>query len=398
MPNPICPELKKELNDIKTLKQEFDFELENALNSKDTKKAQELRKELEAKIESIQNKLWPFETLEKKKIEEQYNEQKEVMEKNGIIEKLSNGEMGIRGIDPEDINKEKEYVFPKLEDILKKMKEKKEILEIKAEQGFNQLLIVPFGMKLDDLIEKYKQILWKHYKEKKLFATMKNSKEQPKFPDDLPFEQDKIDKIKSGEIKYENIWDDKNKAVYVWQDEYKNAEAENKIVYYPEKFDPDPEIHKGKTKQEILKKQEEENPATAGFEIFLVEDLPNIPREGQGKEVGKGENKRKQLETNEKPRDYLEKIKNNPQYKNEKGQTPETQIIYAIQYLEKHNQVIDDYEGNGSASYQIGVYFAVSGDVPSACWYRGYLQARLGRGVPGLSDSDGGVRSVAMVF
>ncbi len=136
--------------------------------------------------------------MEKEKIEEQYNEQIEVMQKNGIIEKLSNGEMGIKGMDPEDPGKEKEYVFPKLEDILKKMKEKKEILETKAEQGFDQLLIVPFGMKLGNLIEKYKQVLWRHYKEKKLFATMKNSEEQPSFPDDLPFKQDKIDKIKSG--------------------------------------------------------------------------------------------------------------------------------------------------------------------------------------------------------
>ncbi len=42
MPNPICPQLKKELEEIKTLKQEFDLELENVFRTKDTKKAQEL--------------------------------------------------------------------------------------------------------------------------------------------------------------------------------------------------------------------------------------------------------------------------------------------------------------------------------------------------------------------
>lgn len=207
MPNSICPELKKDLENIKTLKQEFNLELENAFSSRDTKKAQELRKELEAKIESIKNKLWPFEALEKEKIEEQYNEQRKVMERNGIVEKLSNGEMGIKGMDPEKPNKEKEYVFPALEDILKQMKKRKEILETKAEQGFDQLLIVPFGMKLNDLIEKYKQVILKHHQEGKLLVTKKDPSD-PDEPLDL----------------------NESEPVYVWQDGYKNAEAENKAV------------------------------------------------------------------------------------------------------------------------------------------------------------------------
>ncbi len=130
----------------------------------------------------------------------------------------------------------------------------------------------------------------------------------------------------------------------------------------------------------------------------MVEDLPNIPREGQGQEKGKAGNKRKQLETNEKSKDYLEKLKNDPQYKNEQGQTPETQIIYAIQYLEKYNQVIDDYSGNGSASYQLGAYFPVSGDVPHAYWNRDDRRASLSRSDAVSSDSNSGTRSVAMVF
>lgn len=375
MPNPICPELKQDLENIKALKQEFDLDLKNAFSSRDTKKAQELRKELEAKIESIKDKLWPFEALEKEKIEEQYNEQREVMEGNGIIEKLSNGKMGIKGIDPENTNKEKEYVFPELEDILKKMKERKEILETKAEQGFDQLLIVPFGMKLDDLIEKYKQVILKHHKEGKLLATKKD----PSDPD-------------------ESLDLNESEPIRVLEKSYKNAEAENKIVYYPEKFDKDSKIHKGKTKQEILKKQEEENPSTAGFEVFLVEDLPNIPREGQGQKKGKEGGDRKQLEAGKEPKNYLEILKNDSQYKNEQGQTPETQIIYAIGYLEKHNQVIDYYGGNGSASYQLGAYFPTSGDIPNAYWARDVRLAYLGGDDPGSSFFFNGVRSVAMVF
>ncbi|MFH1255509.1 MAG: hypothetical protein V1667_03515, partial [bacterium] len=90
---------------------------------------------------------------------------------------------------------------------------------------------------------------------------------------------------------------------------------------------------------------------------------------------------------------YLEMLKTNPQYQNETGMTPEEQIIYAIKHLEQTNQVIDDYSGKGSVSYQLGAFFPASGSVPGASWNRGYRQAYLGRFNPGNSNSGDGVRA-----
>ena len=206
-----CEEIKQEYENLKTLRKEFGLEYQKAMETGNLEKAKELKARLEQKRNALSEKIWLFESLPQKELKKQYESQKEMMEKAGILEKLSSGEMGIRGID------NKEYAFPTYREVIKRMRKNKEMLKIKVEQGFNQLLIVPFGMKLDDLIIKYKDLLWKHYKEKKLFATMENPEDKPKFPDDLPFEQDTINKIKSGEIKYENIWKKDGKVQRKWR-------------------------------------------------------------------------------------------------------------------------------------------------------------------------------------
>ncbi|MFH1255503.1 MAG: hypothetical protein V1667_03485, partial [bacterium] len=73
--------------------------------------------------------------------------------------------------------------------------------------------------------------------------------------------------------------------------------------------------------------------------------------------------------------------------------TPEEQIIYAIKHLEQTNQVIDDYSGKGSVSYQLGAFFPASGGVPRAGWGCGVRRADLGGGDPEGSGSAGGVRA-----
>ena len=303
--------------------------------------------------------------------------------------------MGIKGID------NKEYAFPTYQEIAKRMKENKEMLKIKTEQGFNQLLIVPFGMKLEDLIEKYKNLLWQHYKDKKLFATMANPKKTPKFPDDLPFDKDTIKKIKSREIRYGDVWEktgdvhqSKNSALFAWE-KYQNADINGELAYFPKEFSKN---HQGKTKLEILKEQ-------GGFNILFIEDMPNIPRgpkkDDRGKIIEQGKGKeikgRKQLEAGQKPNEYLEILKTDPQYQNETGMTPEEQIIYAIKHLEQTNQVIDDWQGKGSLSYQLGAYFPAGGGVPGADWYRDRRRADLDGYDPRASFSGNGARGAVRV-
>ena len=393
-----CTKIQKEYEQIRTLKKEFDLEYQTTIETKDLTKVKELKRKLEQAREALSNKLWVFEKLPQKELKEQYEQDKESLIKAGILEKLSNNEMGTVGIDNE------EYIYPKIEVIAKQMMMDKEQLETKIEQGFIEVQITPVAQGLDKKIDVYRQRLWEHYKEKKLFATMKDSKDTPTFPNDLPFKDDTIDKIKSGTMKYEDVWkeggryiengdvyNDKNKAIWVW-DKYKNADIDNNLVYYPKEFNQDPDIHKGKTKMELI--EETKNTAFPGYIVILRENLPNIPRTGKGEIMGN----RKQLEAGKQPKEYLNTLQTDQQYKNEMGMTPDDQIIYAIQHLEKTNQTIDDWQGNGSLSYQLGAYFPAGGYVPYACWDRDDHQVSLGRSDPGSSGSGSGLRSSVRVI
>ncbi len=276
-----------------------------------------------------------------------------ILSKLGILETFPDSkQLGIRGIDG------KEYPVPKPEEIVKLLEANKEMLLPKMEQGFTKLVMEPFAYSFDALSEKYKRAILKHHKEGKLLAT----KEKPADPD-------------------EPLALDENQPLWRWEDGYNHCDTENKLVYFPKEFSKN---HGGQTKKELL-----ESDAPSGFNIWLVEDMPNIPREGKGKEVGK----RHQLEANKTPAEYLKLFQTKPEYKNESGLTPEADIMYALTLLEETNQVTNDYQGKGSLSYQVGGYFPASGYVPSSYWGRGSRRAGLGGGYPAGRDSDCGVRA-----
>jgi len=379
-----CEEAQSELREIKSLKEEFDLAYEDAIKTGNLEKARNLRIEIESRMKDLREGL--ISPIERRlNLKDQYESQKQILETANILENLSSGEKGIHAIDG------KEYPMPSYQEIRGFIKEKRDILEKKADQGFTKLLIVPFGMKLDDLIEKYGQLILKHYADMpdpndpskripdpqrtKLFAT----KEKDSDPDE-PLVLDTVT------------------PVWKW-DKYENADVNGTLVYDPKEFDKD--NHQGKTKTEILAAtQGKSSPAfvqsTAGkpaWRIVMVEQDPNIPRKTKGKEIGG----RKRLEANETPNEYLSLI-GKDQYENESGTTPEEWLMQAISYLEEKNQVIDDYQGKGSITYNTGAYFPGSGDVPGAYWSRGDRQADLDRDVPTNRDGDIGARSAVRVY
>lgn len=279
----------------------------------------------------LDEKIWPFEDFSQEDLEKQYKTLKKAFVNAQILEKLLDDRLGVRGIN------EQEYAFPKLEDIIKKMKENKKILQLKIRQGFQQLLIVPFGMNLNDLTEKYKKVITKYNNKEKIFATKRNQ-----------FNSDRLLKLK----KINPVW------VY---EEYKNADTNNDLIYYPKEFSKN---HQGKTKKEILEQTRQ------AFEIALIEDLTIIPKKDEGKEFYK----RKQLETNKTPNEYLTIIQTDPAYSYEQGMTPESYMAYAIYNLEKNNQVIDNPCCADSIFYQLGAFFLASGHIARTRWF---LEDRL---------------------
>ena len=299
-------------------------------------------------------------------LQEQYESQVEIMQKFGMLETLESGELGIKGIDG------KEYAIPTQMEIVEKMEASKELVERKQEQGFTRLLLVPFGMKIDDLAETYKQAILKHHQEGKLFATKKN-------PDDS----------------LEPLELDESQPLWKW-DGYNNADATGELVYNPKEFS---ENHKGQTKQEILAKQ-------GGWQVLFIEDMPNIPRDNPKTKGGRtqidtsGSSIKKYIKGGENtpsPAEYLNALSKESAYNGESGMTPEAQLAYSIIHLEETDQVIDDYRGNGSVSYQIGAYFPSSGDVPSAYWGRGNRRASLDGYRPGDRSGNCGVRPAVRI-
>jgi hypothetical protein len=293
-------------------------------------------------------------TLEQLKIKEQWGSQVKILSKLGILETFPDSrQLGIRGIDG------KQYPIPKPEEIMARLEANREMIQGKMEQGFTKLVMVPFGYPLDSLSDKYKKTILRHHKEGKLFAT----KEKPTDPD-------------------EPLALDENQPLWRWEEGYSHCDTEDKIVYSPEEFLRGG--HGGKTKKEMLTSD-----PSNGWQILLLEDMPNIPREGKGKQIGG----RHQLETNKTSTEYLRLLQTGPEYKNESGLTPEADLMYAITHLEETNQVINDYTGKGALSFQIGAYFPSSGDVPHSYWYRGNRRAYLGRSGPSSRDSRCGVRA-----
>ena len=336
-------EAERELLDIGKLKDEF-------MATDDLARAKELKAELQSRMEGLRLRVFPLER--ELHLRAQYESQKKILEDSGIIATLPSGEKGITGIEG------KPYPLPSYREVLSRLREKKDILQEKKEQGFTRMILVPFGMRIDDLMNKYGELLLRHHQEGKLFA----AKEKPADADE-PLDLDE------------------SEPVWRWS-EYNNADVEGRIVYDPKTFTK--ENHGGRTKQEMLGLGQ-------AWRVVFVEGISDIPREGKGKTAGAAK-KRRQIEADRTPNDYLSLI-GKGQYEHESGTTPEDWLALAITELEEKNRVIDDWQGQGSIAYNTGSWFPASGRVPYADWVRGDRRAYLNRLGPSIRYSSIGARS-----
>ncbi|MCK9351531.1 MAG: hypothetical protein WCT49_00445 [Candidatus Paceibacterota bacterium] len=284
--------------------------------------------------------IYATQTLES--VLEQYEKQKEILERAEILVSFANGDQGIVGIDG------RAYPLPSREDIQNRANGNREVLETKVLQGFSRLIMTPFGMSLDQFHEKVSGVILKHSEEAKLFATKKdlNDPNEKLIPVDL----------------------DANQPFWRW-DKYKDANKNGTLVYDPIEFS---EKHQGKTKLQIL--ADTTGGGSSGWRVSLVEDIPNLPFEKAGKTIGG----RRQIEANKSPIDYLASFQSDRNYVNEHGMTPEDWAMYFLSHLEETDQIIDDYEGAGNVSWNLGGYFPENSGVPTACFVRSVRQVRAG--------------------
>ena len=308
-------------------------------------------------------------------LKEQYDSQVRLLEAVGI---LDNG--AITGIDG------KIYLVPTLEQIAVRLFERRKELSTKYDQGFTKLLLVPFGMSFSTLWKTFKQFLLS-YKQK-----------HPSFDLDTD----------------DSLWE--------WKD-YQGADTGDSpdLVYYPKSFER--MGHRGKTKAQILKKQETLGQARGdggqmgddgwkGWTIHLLQPsdpgdpystgIAPIPRQGQG--IPQGDLvPRPPLEANKTPNEYLSIFqkaqgdKDSP-YHGETGMTPEDWIMAFMIHLSETGKPLDNFENKEECiSCLAGVFFRSPIKVPFAFWRRGLHRADLGWVVPHLRGADIGVRSLVIL-
>lgn len=283
-------------------------------------------------------------------LKKQYTTQKAAFEQIGLLEMRE----GISGITDIEGNW---HVFPTLEEVKQRLEAKQELITTKERQGFKKLLIVPFGMPIKTFTETMKRTLLAHYENKALFSTNKDGTREA---------------LKLNTTQPLSVWD-----------KYQDADTNNTIVYFPNTLTA--ENHGGKTKQALLT----ENHA---FHILLLEEDLVIPGQGEGTEQGG----RQRIEANQTPNAYLALLKEEP-YQHEHGLTPEAWMTLFLLHLETTNEVIDDYQGQGKVSYNLGAYFPGSGGVSGGYWDRDVARARVGGYDPEFRDANYGSRSAVMV-
>lgn len=159
----------------------------------------------------------------------------------------------------------------------------------------------------------------------------------------------------------------------VWVSEQYQRET---LVYGPTSFGTD---HGGRTKADLLRQE------GRGWEVLLVEGMTELPREGAVKTVGG----RRQLECGRMPAECLRELRGD-----EIGWTPEAYIVRSLDALARSGNVLD----LRTFTYLTGAYLPSSHFVPNAYWNPIDGQASLNARWPGgIRHGDGGVRAAVRV-
>ncbi|MCX6744304.1 MAG: hypothetical protein NTX82_02155 [Candidatus Parcubacteria bacterium] len=233
-------------------------------------------------------------------LKKQYQEQVKALLETQVIEILPQASekagKGILGM--YDING-KECPIPTYDEILKRIEANAELLEKKRAQGFTELLLVPFGMKLSELVDRGKDLLRQKSRNGMLQGT-----DGEKFP-----------------------FNDINPIYY--RDEFIDVDVKGDLIYEIKKYHP--LDHGGKTKAELIKENN-------GWKIMLLEDMPDLSDLENSKEIAG----RKPFKLGQSAKEYLSSQRVYFMYEGEQFTTPEDNLTYLIVHLQNTDQVIDD--------------------------------------------------------
>ncbi|MBI2473366.1 hypothetical protein HYV70_02325 [Candidatus Uhrbacteria bacterium] len=367
--SPLCTNLKSSLETIRSLKTDFDAAYAAAISSgtpAEIQKAQDLKQALETQTRELQERVNTLEAEHLYDLRAQYESQVTLLKRTGLIEtKTSTNETGqeqevsfMRDIHGN------EHSIPSYETIIHRFAEQKELFLTKADQGFTKFLLVPFGMSLDQMIEKFRAYLLEYKKDHPEFGRLDPTKEDA-----------------SDEPTWDPLWVDKEYTT--------GADVNGTLVYDPQIFDK--EHHNGVTKARILERQKTDRDPMLGWRmLFLQTDKDGkgfkaIPRIGE-REIQGEQFPRLDLETDKTPKEYLARelvaSQNSASpYYGESGMSPEEWLVMFMSHLQETDKPIDHYQGNNReydiSTYLTGAYFPASRGVLYAGSYQHGRQISL---------------------
>lgn len=243
--------------------------------------------------------------------------------------------------------------LPSLEQVCSLLYSHRELVTIKAAQGFNKLLLTPLAIPIPALAG----LLETQLSLKAHSGNIYRSKLDPKSPG-VPV------KISAG------------KKIWFW-DTLRQAIDGNQLIYFPRHYGDQPW---GWSKTEVIS-----HPgicAFRGWSIGLIEEGPFTARQDKAKTLAG----RKQLETGLSPREYMDLLQQQP-YCQETGFTLEDFFIRFLTRLLKQDEIsYDRYDHN--SLWLLGHYIPYlssvkSGLVPTGWWHRVYGRLRLDAHRPG---------------
>jgi hypothetical protein len=272
-------------------------------------------------------------------VEREYARCMSALKSTGILTLLpGSGSMGVTG------TAGKEYPVPTREEVADLFDLNRELVERKAPQGFDRLELTPMAIPAAHLIDLMKTAIIKHAAEGKIFRT-RRSAQDPFIPVRVHCE----------------------KQVWIWETLRRTWENEG-LVYFPQEYSAN---HRGLTKSDVIR--DRHICAVPGWSVGLVECLPVMPGQGEGKTLGG----RRQLEIGSSPREYLRTLQGED-YQGETGKTLDDFITEFLTRLETINEVSNDIRDN-NALWCLGQYMKIpyAEVVPTGRWHRDVGRARL---------------------
>lgn len=249
-------------------------------------------------VEEKARNFWDLgEALSHQEFVRQYREQVAILEQTGVVEQLSDGKLGYSGI-------EGEYTVPSLEEVRKRLLSRQHELREKIAQGFTQLLLVPIGKPVNDMLDVVGSQLVQVNGEGKLRSSART---QPA------------------------VWVRLSVSNPI-QTNVENDDINNEIIYYPMQWERN---HHGKTKQQLL--EDVKRQGSPGWNILLVEPVSIVPSINEGiTKAGRG-----QIEPGGTIEDVLMGIYSYEGYKHETGMSLDDWLMLAILKLKTTKEILD---------------------------------------------------------